>query len=687
MRAVALDASPRLCVRCRAAKQAVGEWPPPKSASSAGGKRGEPLLWAVDVTKSNDGDRVQFANLSFTLEKGSRWAVVGPNGCGKSTLLRALAGEDTDLSTGQVTRRRGLRVSYLAQEAELRLDVPVLDAVFASDAPALRLVARYEQAAAAAARGDAVSAAQLDELTREMDAASAWGLDAQVKVTLDKLGCTHFLDRNVGALSGGQRKRVALATALLSSPDVLVLDEPTNHLSLEGVEWLEQRLRDTATTVVLVTHDRAFLDAVCTDILELDGDGGAFRHSGGYSRFLQGREERYYAMAAAAADATTLLRTESAWMARQPKARLKKSQARQDAFYVLQEQASALPDRMGTIQVDATTVAAPRLGDVILELHDVSLSLGTTQVLRRFSHTFARGERVGLVGANGQGKSTLLSVCTGAQPVDSGRVVVGETVRFGHYTQHFEFKDPGMRVADYVAQLGADARELVKRLQATASGATLEGWSTDDLLDKFQFMRGRQAVPIGKLSGGERRRLQLLTVLSTLPNFLLLDEISNDLDLDTIEAIEMMLADFSGVILIAGHDRAFLDALVQHIFVFEGSGVIRDFTGSYSQLRQAQTDVKKVAAPAPSSPQPAAAPLVSQDARRAASNASKKLPKIEADLAALDVQVAGLEEQMVAVASDAGALAALVAKRESLTAQQEELFSQYERLDALARSV
>ena len=456
------------------------------------------------------------------------------------------------------------------------------------------------------------------------------------------------------------------------------------------MEWLEGHLREAqrSLTLVMVTHDRAFLDAVCTDILELDGSGGFFFHSGGYGRYLQGREERYHAQAAAAAGAVTLLRRESVWMAKQPKARLAKSQSRQDAFYELQDQAAAVPERMGTIDAAAAAVMSPRLGDIVVELKDASLSLGTTRVLLNFTHLFRRGERVGLVGANGAGKSSFLGVCTGQLGVDSGSVTIGETVRFGHYTQLFEFPDPNQRVAEYITQLSADARELVKRLQAGASGATLAGWSTDDLMERFQFGKGRQAVPIGKLSGGERRRLQLLTVLSTLPNFLLLDEISNDLDLDTIEAIEAMLAGFGGVILIAGHDRAFLDALVQHIFVFKGNGIITDFHGTYSQLRAAQSSGGGGggAALPGKTIREAASASASPDARRAASNAAKKLPKVEAELVKLDVLLAAVDEQLIAAASDAGEAMKLATQRQALVDKQEELFQEYSKLDALARA-
>ena len=621
---------------------------------------------------------MQLSGLDFTLEKGSKWAVVGPNGCGKSTLLRILAGADTELDAGEVQLRKGTRLSFLPQEPQLRLDLPVLSAVFASDAPALRLVARYESALAAAAAGDSAASAQLQELAPQMDAAGAWSLEAEVHTVLNKLGCTPFLPRLVGDLSGGQRKRVALACALLSDPEILVLDEPTNHLSVEGVEWLEARLAGSSTTLLMVTHDRAFMNAVCTEILELDGSGGAFKHVGGYTHFLVSREERYHAQAAAAANAETLLRKEGAWMARQPQGRQAKAQARQDNFYVLQDAANATPQRMGTIDVEAGSVKASRLGDVIVELKDCSLSLGGTRILDRFSYTFARGERLGVVGPNGAGKTSFMSVCNGTLAVDSGSVVIGETVRFGHYEQIFDFPDTSLRVADYVAQLAAEAREL------DAKGKDWNGWSVQELMERFQFLKGRQSVPIAELSGGERRRLQLMTVLSTRPNFLSLDELTNDLDVDTIEAVEAMLEGFDGCVLLTGHDRSFFDALAQHILVFEGDARIRDWQGSYSELRAAQKADERAVPAAATASAPPAAPA-DKEARRVAQNAAKKIPKVEAALEKLDADIADLDRQLSEAASDAGKAAALAAARDKATAQLAELFAEYERLDALAR--
>jgi ATPase subunit of ABC transporter with duplicated ATPase domains len=334
--------------------------------------------------------------------------------------LRALAGLDRELDAGDVQVRapavswlryaspnarlcapqvrKGTRVAFLPQEPLVQADAPVLSAVLQGDAPVLRLLARYESALAAAADGSAAAAAELARLTPEMDAADAWGIEAEVRTILDKLGCTSYLGRKMGQLSGGQAKRVALATALISSPDILILDEPTNHLSVEGVEWLEARLADPALTVLMVTHDRAFMDSVCSDVLELDGAGGAFRHSGGYERFLLGREERMNAVQAAADNAATILRREEVWMAKQPKARQAKSQARQGAFYKLQEASSAVPQRMGTLDMEEGVVAS-RLGDIAVELKDASLSLGAVPILRNFSYAFSKGERVGIVGA------------------------------------------------------------------------------------------------------------------------------------------------------------------------------------------------------------------------------------------------------------------------------------------------
>jgi len=492
--------------------------PPPKPTRP-------PLLWCRELSKSHDGQRTQFASLDFALAEGSRWAVVGPNGSGKSTLLSCLA-QETEPSAGEVQLRRGARLAFLQQEPALRRDLPVLEAVLASEqSPALRLAARFSAAQAA---GDS---AQLAALGEQMDAADAWSIEADVRTVLDTLGCSSFLQRRVGELSGGQAKRVALATVLLQDPDILILDEPTNHLSMAGVEWLEERLCASRVTLLMVSHDRRFMDRVCTHSLELDGSGGSFRHDGGYSCFVAGRAARFAAQAAAAGNAAKLLQKESVWMSRQPQGRQAKQQARQDSFYDLQAKAAAGPARMGTMELERS--AAVRTGGTLIELHDASLRMGESgpHILRRFSYSFQPRERMGIVGPNGAGKSTFMRVCAGQLAVDSGRVVIGETIKFGFYEQQFEWANPSQRVVDYVSELAAEARDIEREREAatqrSASGAAplsaFNSWNPRTLLERFQFTRGREGTPICELSGGERRRLQLMTVLAAQPNVLFLD--------------------------------------------------------------------------------------------------------------------------------------------------------------------
>ena len=626
------------------------------------------------------------------------------NGAGKSTLLRALSGDGVSASQGEVQLRKGARLAYLAQEPKLRADLPVVDAVLASDAsPALRLVARF---AAADAAGDA---AALATLSPQMDAASAWSLDSDLRTCLDKLGCASFLHRTVGELSGGQAKRVALATVLLSTPDVLLLDEPTNHLcaplspppsfslrsdarwrsSVEAVEWLAQRLIQSDSTLLFVSHDRAFMEEVCTDILELDGFGGSFRHGCGYSAFQAARALRLQTAANAAANAEKLLTKEAVWMSRQPQGRQAKAQARQDRFHTLVDKASATPSVMGTLEVSSGDVRASRLGTEIVSLRDVSLRLGgETQILKNFSHTFAKGERVGVVGKNGVGKSTFMNVLTGKQPVDSGSVSIGETVVFGFYEQQYVFKHPTQRVADFVAQLAADARERDEK------GRDWNGWSPRELLERFQFLKGRQGTAICDLSGGERRRLQLMECLvgreGGAPNFLLFDELSNDLDLQTIEAVEGMLEGWTGVTIMTGHDRALLDT-ADHLFVFEGDGRVSDFKGSYSQLRaiqRAEESEKSGGSAKPQMQQPPApgAAEADREARRLASNASKKVPKVEADIVKTEAEIARIDEALALAGADAGKAVALAAERSTAAERLDALFEEYERLDVLCRA-
>ena len=573
--------------------------------------------------------------------------------------------------------KRGVRVAHLEQEPVLA-DLPVLEAVLASEAsPALRLAARY---AAATEAGDAALVASLSS---EMDRLDGWSVEAEVRTVLQKLGCSSFLDRPTSQLSGGQRKRVALAACLLSNPDVLLLDEPTNHLSMEGVEWLEAALRGSSTTLLLVSHDRVFLDSVCTHMLELDGNGGSFRHAGGYSAFISGREARYAAQAQAAGNAAGLLVKEAAWMARQPQGRQAKQQARQDAFYELEAKAKGGAARMGVLELE-TAAAVVRLGNTLVELKGVSLRApgGGPQILRNFSYTFQPGERLGIVGPNGVGKSTFLKVISGALKVDSGTVVRGETVQMGVYEQQHEWAHPQQRVVDYVSQLAAEAREREEeRVAAGGRANAQDSWNARSLMERFQFTSGRQATPICELSGGERRRLQLMTVLAQQPNFIAFDEPTNDLDLDSIESLEAMLKTYQGIFIVVGHDRAFMEQCTR-LLVFEGDGKTRSFSGTYSELRAEQAALAAPAAAAPAASAQSAAPPVVQDkeARRRASNALKKIPKVEADVERCEAELAELDAQLVAAGADAGRAAALAATREEAQARLDGLMEEYERL-------
>jgi ATPase subunit of ABC transporter with duplicated ATPase domains len=435
-----------------------------------------------------------------------------------------------------------------------------------------------------AAAGD-INEAKMAEVLEQMDALEAWDTETKAHAALDKLGCAEFLTRKMGELSGGQRKRVALAAALIEEPDMLVLDEPTNHLSVEGVEWLEKRLQQmTNTATLLVSHDRAFIDAVCSDILELDGTGGSHRHRGGYAAYLEGREQRWAAEAQAVAAAKNTLRKEQEWMRRQPKARATKEKARIERFYSLTERAANKGSKAKTVDLVESKVS--RMGDVIVEFDDASLAFygddgePNKKILDRFSYAFSKGEKIGLVGPNGAGKTTFLKTIMGEIELDSGWVSVGETIQFGYYSQIANFRDENLTVVEFVREIESEASCAVGGFGGNG------GMTAYKLLERFNFAGAKQMTKIKDLSGGEQRRLQLLSVLALCPNFLILDEPTNDLDLDTIEALEEALEDFDGCVLVVSHDRAFVDNLVDHIFVFDGKGGIDDWNGDYSALRR-----------------------------------------------------------------------------------------------------
>ncbi|MDR1021848.1 MAG: ABC-F family ATP-binding cassette domain-containing protein [Prevotellaceae bacterium] len=517
-----------------------------------------PYLQAENLSKSF-GDLTLFDNLKLSVGEGQRVAIVAKNGAGKTTLLNIIAGRDTP-DEGSVTFRRGLRVGFLEQLDGLPPEMSVLQAVFASDSPAAKIVREYEQALLEGRDAAALSA--------QMDAHRAWGYEQRAKQILTQLRVTEF-DRRIGELSGGQRKRVALAGALINEPDFLILDEPTNHLDIDMVEWLEGYLSKSRSTLLMVTHDRYFLDRVCSVILEIDRQQ-LFTYRGNFSYFLEKRQERIDAFNTEVERASNLFRRELEWIRRQPSARGTKIKSRVNAFDEVKERAHA---RRQDGQVEIS-VRSSRLGKKIIEAKNLCKAYDGTAYVSMFSYEFKRGEKVGITGKNGAGKTTLLNLLAGNLRPDSGHVSHGETVVVGYYRQEGIAVADGKRVID----VARDIAEYVKM----GDGKNL---STSQFLNHFLFPPGAQQTLVSKLSGGERRRLYLLTILMRQPNFLILDEPTNDLDLMTMAVLEDYLREFEGCVIIVSHDRYFMDKIVDHLFVFEDVGKIKDFPGSYTDYR------------------------------------------------------------------------------------------------------
>ncbi len=520
-------------------------------------------LSAENIGKSF-GVRTLFSGLTFGIEQGEKVAFVAKNGTGKSTLMKILCGREQP-DTGKVVLRKGIRLGYLEQQPTFDPQQTVQDVIYGGDSPQLQAIARYERAARQGGNhGDDFQAAY-----EQMEALGAWDYEVRIRTVLSQLG----LDRvevPCGQMSGGQVRRLALARVLIEEPDLLVLDEPTNHLDIPMVEWLEDYLSKSKVTLFMVTHDRWFLDRVCSDILELD-EGSLWRYKGTYADFLSKRAERYAAARSAAEKARNLMRTELEWIRRQPQARGTKAKARIDSFDELARRAARrADDRVLTLGINME-----RLGSKVVELHNVSKSWGKAKMLDHFDYTFRRAERVGEVGDNGTGKSTFLRLVTGELPPDAGKVVVGDTVVFGYYRQSGLEVQPGEKVIDVVRRYG-DYLPL-------SGGRRL---SAEQLLERFLFTRSQQWDYVEKLSGGELRRLYLCTVLIANPNFLILDEPTNDLDILTLTVLEDFLQEYPGVLLVVSHDRYFLDKIVDHLFVFQGDGRVKDFPGTYSEYRQ-----------------------------------------------------------------------------------------------------
>jgi ATP-binding cassette subfamily F protein uup len=510
-----------------------------------------------------------FENISFHISEGDKIALVARNGSGKSTLLKIISGIEVP-DNGKIWINKNVDVALFEQEPKLIDHASVLDNIFHVNHPVMTVIKEYE--AAMEAHNDALISSSLIK----MDELGAWDFEAKVKQILGKLNI-HNLQQQVSTLSGGQRKRIALAKVLIDigfehKHVLLIMDEPTNHLDVSMVEWLEHYLNKENVTLLLVTHDRYFLDAICNEVWELS-DGNLYEHKGDYENYLEKKAMREESEAASVDKARNLYRKELEWMRKQPKARTTKSKSRIDAFYDVEKKAKQqLMDQELQLQSKMS-----RLGGKTVEMKKVYKSYGEKQILKGFDYTFKKGERLGIVGKNGAGKSTFINMIQDLEPVDSGKINVGDTVVFGNYSQQGLVVKEDMRVIEYVKNIAENF--------PLANGGSL---SAAQFLNLFLFPPEQQYTYINKLSGGERRRLHLLTVLFRNPNFLILDEPTNDLDLPTLSVLENYLLEFQGCLVIVSHDRYFMDRLVDHLFVFEGDGEIKDFPGNYSQLREWQ---------------------------------------------------------------------------------------------------
>lgn len=534
------------------------------------------------LTKSY-GIKPLFENISFHIEEGDKIALIARNGSGKSTLLKILSGAEI-ADEGKVWVNKDVTVALFEQEPEFIEHKSVLENIFHHNHPVINAIAAYE---AASESDDAVG---LSEAIVKMDELGAWDFDSKVKQILGKLNI-HHLQQAVGTLSGGQRKRVALAKTLIDigfehKHVLLIMDEPTNHLDVEMVEWLEHYLNQERVTLLMVTHDRYFLDDVCEEIWELDRSE-MFVYKGNYENYLEKKAARLENDAASIDKARNTYRKELEWMRKQPKARTTKSKSRQDNFYEIEKKAKQrLEDNQLELQVKMS-----RLGGKVIELKKLYKSYGEKTILKGFDYTFKRGERVGIAGKNGAGKSTFINIIQGLEQPDSGKVNIGDTVVFGNYSQQGLVVKEDMRVIEFVKNI-AESFPLAK-------GGSL---SAAQFLELFLFSPEQQYTYISKLSGGEKRRLHLLSILFRNPNFLVLDEPTNDLDLPTLGVLENFLSDFQGCLVIVSHDRYFMDRLVDHLFIFEGEGAIRDFPGNYSNYRiwlKEQEQLSTVQATAP----------------------------------------------------------------------------------------
>ncbi|MEM9884489.1 MAG: ABC-F family ATP-binding cassette domain-containing protein [Bacteroidota bacterium] len=581
------------------------------------------FLTLENISKSY-GEKVLFKDINLQINEGQKVALVAKNGSGKTSLLRVIAGEEpSEGVNNRILIKRGARIGWLPQDPQFGMSHNVMDAVFESDNPKIQAIKSYE-AALVLNRPEAIQKA-----VQKIDDLKAWDFEARIKEILFKLNIKN-LQQAVQELSGGQKKRLALAKLMIEEPEFLILDEPTNHLDLDMIEWLEEYLQQNHLTLFMVTHDRYFLEVICDTILELDR-GNLYKYAGSYSDFLIKRDARLENEAVTLDRTKKLMRRELEWVRRMPKARGTKAKARVDKFFEIKEKADHKLDDQ-EIKID---IKGARLGSKIVELNDISKAYDDLKLIEGFTYKFNKNERVGIVGPNGVGKSTFLHLITKQIRPDSGKVVIGGTVQFGYYTQSGIQLEQDKRVIDVITDI-AEYIPLEKGQKMTAAA----------LLERFLFSRKQQQVYVSQLSGGEKRRLYLLTVLMENPNFLILDEPTNDLDIMTLNVLEDFLLSFPGVVVIVSHDRYFMDKLVDHLFVFEGNGKIRDFNGNYTEYRihqkQETLEAKRVEG---KKVEKVKKPKSKDDRDNLTYEQRKELKKLEKKIEQLETQKAAISNQ------------------------------------------
>ncbi|MGV8815824.1 MAG: ABC-F family ATP-binding cassette domain-containing protein [Gelidibacter sp.] len=573
----------------------------------------------VESISKTYGDAPLFEDLSFSIHKDDKIAFVAKNGSGKTSILNIIAGTDQP-DNGQVVIRKGLRLSFLSQSPQYEEELTIEDTIFNSDLPILKIIENYEKALLNIEDADAYQKA-----FEGMERHNAWEFELRFKQILSKLKLDD-LTQKIKTLSGGQKKRLALATALINEPDLLILDEPTNHLDLEMIEWLEQYFAKAQMTLFMVTHDRYFLERVCNEIIELD-QGKLYTYKGNYSYYLEQKEARVTNETVETGKAKQLFKKELDWMRRQPKARTTKSKSRIDDFQDIKAKAS---QRRNDHQVQLE-INMERLGSKIVEFHKVSKAYGDKVILEGFEYVFKHGERIGIIGKNGTGKSTFLNMLTDAVEPNSGKIIIGDTVKFGYYTQSGIKIKEGQKVIEVIKEFG-EYIPLTKGRQISAS----------QLLERFLFDRKKQYDFVEKLSGGEQKRLYLCTILIQNPNFLILDEPTNDLDIVTLNVLEEFLLDFPGCLLVVSHDRYFMDKIVDHLFVFKGEGEVENFPGNYSDYREYEASAPVIEV---SKTESVSVDNKQNEGNKLSYNEKKELKSLDSKIRSLELDKAAFEEK------------------------------------------